>query len=115
MDVRILYSKKWSAYYLAHWSLASEAEVREIVGGRDFYSLYFEMNGQIYFSLVRSSFGAEMMLPVWLHFITEHEGWLFPSKTINQELFLSWLEEEQNFVLTRRIKVKLLIQINGNN
>ena len=113
MVVLILFAKKWAAYYLAEYGQPSY-DIREILGGRDFYSIYFEMNQQIYCYILRSTFEMEALLPEWMRFIHDCDGWLSTPKEIEDSQFLSFVENEQNFVLTKRIKAKLLTRINGN-
>lgn len=114
MAVSLLFAKKWSAYYLAEYGQTSGYEIREILGGRDFYSIYFEMNSQIYCYILRSTFSNEALLPEWLHFIHDCDGWLSTPKELDEAKFLSFIHDEQNFVLTKRIKSKLLTKINGS-
>ena len=114
MAVRILFSKKWSAYYLAEYGSTSGYQIREIMGGKDFYSVYFERHQQIYCYLLRSTFTQEALLPEWLHFLRDCDGWLSTPIVLDEAKFLSFIEQEQNFVLTKRIKTKLLTRINAN-
>lgn len=112
MVVFLLFAKKWSAYYSTEYG-SSGYEIRELLGGRDFYSLYFEMNQQIYCNILRSTFAQEALLPEWLRFIHDCDGWLSSPVELDEAQFLSFIEQEQNFVLTKRIKTKLLTKING--
>ncbi len=112
--VYVLFAKKWAAYYLAEYGQSSGTEIREILGGRDFYCIYFKMNSQIYCYILRSTFTNEALLPDWLHFIHDCDGWLSTPKEVDEGKLLSFIESEQNFVLTKRIKAKLLTKINGS-
>jgi len=112
MVLCVLYSKKWSAYFVAEFGCDNDPfYVKEIVASSpDFYVLYYEMHNQTYCTILQLN----MNPPLWLDFLENSDGWLLKPIVLDECKFLEFVMSEHNHQLTKRIKPKLLTKINGD-
>jgi hypothetical protein len=124
MEVKVLYSKEISAYSMIYHFLPSDSmtnpnlmnTVREIYSAQNLKVIYFEMDNQIYFTMLHFRLvQSHPLVPHFLLFLEDFQDrWFYPPKKVDREAFLNYVYHVDHFITLQRIPPKLITRFDGN-